>query len=204
MSFANLMEDVTRAFEAFGVVVLVVGLAWSLALAGRVWRATRHGQEAYRVLRSSFGAALLLGLEILVAADLIKTVAVATTLENVIVLGLIVLIRTFLSFSLEVEIEGTLPRPRRGPARRRDGARGGPGGTRLTPPSTTRPAPMARHEGGSSLPTCGESASPRCVPASGSHGASPAERRRPSVRVEDESVDRDGPRPRESAEPRAC
>lgn len=109
MSFTNLMEDVTRAFEAFGVVVLVVGLLWSLALAGRVWRATRHGQEAYRVLRSSFGAALLLGLEILVAADLIKTVAVATTLENVIVLGLIVLIRTFLSFSLEVEIEGTLP-----------------------------------------------------------------------------------------------
>ena len=52
---------------------------------------------------------LLLGLEILVAADLIKTVAVATTIENVGVLGLIVLIRTFLSFSLEVEIEGTLP-----------------------------------------------------------------------------------------------
>jgi len=55
------------------------------------------------------GGALLLSLEILVAADLIRTVAVSPTLRNVLVLGLIVLIRTFLSFSLEVEIEGVLP-----------------------------------------------------------------------------------------------
>ena len=52
---------------------------------------------------------ILLGLEILVAGDLIRTVAVAPTLDNVIVLGLIVLIRTFLSFSLEIEIEGVPP-----------------------------------------------------------------------------------------------
>jgi uncharacterized membrane protein len=60
-------------------------------------------------LRESFGAVLLLALEVLVAADLIRTVAVAPTLENVAVLGLIVLIRTVLSFSLEIEIEGVLP-----------------------------------------------------------------------------------------------
>ena len=59
-------------------------------------------------LRESFGAVLLLALEVLVAADLILTVAVDQTLENVAVLGLIVLIRTILSFSLEVEIEGVL------------------------------------------------------------------------------------------------
>ena len=109
MSFTGVMEHVAQGFEAFGAAVLVVGLLWSLILAATVWRRSRRGADAYRVLRSSFGGVLLLGLEILVAADLIKTVAVATTLENVVVLGAIVLIRTFLSFSLEVEIEGRLP-----------------------------------------------------------------------------------------------
>ncbi|MBY9074852.1 DUF1622 domain-containing protein [Nocardioides sp. WL0053] len=109
MSFVEVMEVTAQGFEAFGAAVLVLGLLWSLGLAALVWRRSRQGQEAYRVLRSAFGGVLLLGLEILVAADLIKTVAVATTIENVGVLGLIVLIRTFLSFSLEVEIEGTLP-----------------------------------------------------------------------------------------------
>lgn len=114
MSFTGVMEHVAQGFEAFGAAVLVIGLVWSLILAATVWRRSRHGADAYRVLRSSFGGVLLLGLEILVAADLIKTVAVATTLENVVVLGVIVLIRTFLSFSLEVEIEGRLPWRRAG------------------------------------------------------------------------------------------
>ena len=61
------------------------------------------------VLRAAFGGTLLLGLEVLVAADLVRTVAVAPTLDNVLVLGLIVLIRTVLSFSLETEIEGVVP-----------------------------------------------------------------------------------------------
>jgi uncharacterized membrane protein len=72
------------------------------------WRAA-GGRKGYRALRETFGGVLLLGLEILVAADLIRTVAVSPTLENVAVLGLIVLIRTFLSLSLQVEIEGELP-----------------------------------------------------------------------------------------------
>jgi uncharacterized membrane protein len=59
--------------------------------------------------RTAPGHRILLGLEFLVAADIIRTVAVEPSLENVLVLGLIVLIRTFLSFSLEVEIDGTLP-----------------------------------------------------------------------------------------------
>ncbi len=109
MTFAELMGQVARGFEAVGAAVLVVGLVWSVALAARVWRRSGDGQEAYRILRTAFGGVLLLGLEVLVAADLIKTVAVETSLENVAVLGLIVLIRTFLSFSLEVEIEGTWP-----------------------------------------------------------------------------------------------
>ena len=65
--------------------------------------------KAYLVLRQAFGGTLLLGVEILVAADLIRTIAVAPTLNNVPQLGLIVVIRTFLSFSLETEIEGVAP-----------------------------------------------------------------------------------------------
>jgi uncharacterized membrane protein len=61
------------------------------------------------VLRRTLGGGILAGLEVLVAGDLIRTVAVDPTMNNVIILGVIVLIRTFLSFSLEIEIEGTLP-----------------------------------------------------------------------------------------------
>jgi uncharacterized membrane protein len=106
--FTAVMEHVAQGFEAFGVGVLVLGLLWSIALAVRVWPAN-GGRAAYLALREIFGGVLLLGLEILVAADLIRTVAVAPTLQNVLVLGLIVLIRTFLSFSLQLEIEGTPP-----------------------------------------------------------------------------------------------
>lgn len=108
MAFVELMDYVGKAFEAVGVGVLVLGLVWSVVVSTRVWRKA-EGREAYRVLRESFGGVLLLGLEILVAADLIRTVAVEPSMENVLVLGLIVLIRTFLSFSLEIEIEGTVP-----------------------------------------------------------------------------------------------
>lgn len=108
MAFVELMDYVGKAFEAVGVGVLVLGLVWSVVVSTRVWRKA-EGREAYRVLRESFGGVLLLGLEILVAADLIRTVAVEPSMENVLVLGLIVLIRTFLSFSLEIEIEGVPP-----------------------------------------------------------------------------------------------
>ena len=66
-------------------------------------------QPLIKPRRQAFGGTLLLALEILVAADLIRTIAVSPTLDNVLILGLIVLIRTFLSFSLEIEIEGVWP-----------------------------------------------------------------------------------------------
>lgn len=109
MTFTEAMDDVAKAFEVLGAAVLVIGLLLSLATSGRVWRRTRRSRVAYRTLRETFGGVLLLGLEILVAADLVRTVAVEPTLENVAILGLIVLIRTFLSFSLEIEIEGVPP-----------------------------------------------------------------------------------------------
>jgi uncharacterized membrane protein len=109
MTFTESMDHVAVGVEFVGVGVLVVGLAWSAAKAiVGLWR-REDGQRTYQRLRETIGGTLLLGLEILVAADLIKTVAVATTVENVLVLGLIVVIRTFLSFSLQIEIEGMLP-----------------------------------------------------------------------------------------------
>src|SRR5436190_4094144 len=108
------MNRISQGFEIVGVAVLVVGFVLALAMAARERARTGSGRTAYRVLRNYFGWSVLLGLEILVAADLIRTVAVQPTLENVAVLGLIVLIRTILSFSLEVEIQGAWPW-RRGP-----------------------------------------------------------------------------------------
>jgi uncharacterized membrane protein len=109
VTFTEAMDKVAQGFEAIGVAVLVLGLVWALVFAAVVWHRSGNGRLGYQALRETFGGVLLLGLEILVAADLIRTVAVAPTLENVGVLGLIVLIRTFLSFSLEIEIEGVPP-----------------------------------------------------------------------------------------------
>jgi uncharacterized membrane protein len=108
VGFTAFLTNAARVFEAIGAGVLVLGLIWSVVIATLRWRAD-GGRSGYRALRETFGGVLLLGLEILVAADLIRTVAVSPTWRNVVVLGLIVLIRTFLSFSLQVEIEGDLP-----------------------------------------------------------------------------------------------
>jgi len=109
MTFTQIMEHVAQAFEALGVLVLAVGAGWSFFLAARTWRRSRQARRAYALLRQAFGGTLLLGLEILVAADLVRTIAVAPTLSNVLNLGIVVLIRTFLSFSLETEISGMPP-----------------------------------------------------------------------------------------------
>lgn len=110
-SFATVMDHVAQGFEALGALILVLGTLWSFILAAITLRQSggAKGRRAYNALRQSFGGALLFALEILVAADLIRTVAVAPTVTNVLLLGLIVLIRTFLSFSLETEIEGVPP-----------------------------------------------------------------------------------------------
>jgi len=114
MTFTEAMEHVAQAFEVIGAVVLLAGLFLAVGLAVRVLRRSGDGQRAYKVLRQSFGGVILLGLEILVAADLVRTVAVEPTLDNVVILGVIVLIRTVLSFSLEIEIEGVAPWRRAG------------------------------------------------------------------------------------------
>jgi uncharacterized membrane protein len=99
----------SRGIEIVGVSIIVLGAFGASAIF--VWRLLRRGRSAgiYGAYRASLGRAILLGLEFLVAADIIGTVAVEPTLENLGVLAAIVLIRTFLSISLEVEIEGRWP-----------------------------------------------------------------------------------------------
>jgi len=108
-TYTEVMLVVAQTFEVIAAAVLFAGLLWSLWISLRDYRRRKDGGLAYRVMRQSFGGAILLGLEILVAGDLIRTVAVAPTLDNVLVLGIIVLIRTFLSFSLEIEMDGVPP-----------------------------------------------------------------------------------------------
>jgi uncharacterized membrane protein len=125
MTFTESMELVAQVFEAIGAVVLLAGLFVSVGLAVRTFRRGGGWRRAYRVLRQAFGGVILLGLEILVAADLVRTVAVEPTWTNVLILGVIVLIRTVLSFSLEIEIEGVAPWRRAGLERIRAADRAG-------------------------------------------------------------------------------
>ena len=106
-------HTVAKVIELIGIAIIAVGAFGTLGLfAVRVAR--RENREvAIADFRSSFGRAILLGLEFLVAADIINTVAVTPTLMSVLVLAGIVAIRTALSFSLEVEIEGRWPWQRR-------------------------------------------------------------------------------------------
>ena len=108
-TYTQVMLVVAQAFEVTAAVILMVGLIAAGILSLRLWVRTKSCEAAYKLMRQGFGGVVLLSLEVLVAGDLIRTVAVAPTLDNVIVLGLIVLIRTFLSFSLEIEIDGVLP-----------------------------------------------------------------------------------------------
>jgi uncharacterized membrane protein len=107
MTFTDAMNDIQRGFEAVAVLVLVVGISAGLVIAGR--ELIRGKPGIYQRLRGFVGRTILLGVEIFVAADLIRTVVVDPSIENVGVLALIVLIRTFLSLSLDIEIEGRLP-----------------------------------------------------------------------------------------------
>jgi len=105
--YRELMGGVGTAVDAVGVLVIVVG---AIIAIGR-FIDNRHGGagQSYRLFRQDLGRAILLGLEFLIAGDIIRTVVVAPTLENVLILGLIVLIRTFLSMAMQLEIEGRWP-----------------------------------------------------------------------------------------------
>jgi len=117
-SFRRIMDIVGTGVDGVGVFIVVGGALFATA---RLGLRRMHGAGNYYLpYRQDVGRAILLGLEFLIAGDIIRTVVVAPTMQNVAVLGLIVLIRTFLSLSLQLEIEGRLPWRREVPTQAQD------------------------------------------------------------------------------------
>ena len=108
-SFKQAVDAVSKVIDGAGVAVVVIGLLIATLAFALALRGTATGDDAYRLYRQQVGKAILLGLEFLVAADIIRTVAVAPTFTGVGVLGALVAVRTFLSFTLDVELEGRWP-----------------------------------------------------------------------------------------------
>ena len=108
MNFRDAMERVVSGFEIAGVAILVIGSLLAFVSAAGVLR-RRGRRAAYERARQEVGRAILLGLEILIIADIVLTITVDQTFDSALTLGLIVLVRTFLSLSLEIELEGVVP-----------------------------------------------------------------------------------------------
>jgi uncharacterized membrane protein len=109
VSFKDTIEVVGKTIDGAGVAVVVAGIVVATVVFAAHLRGDWSSGDAYRGYRQGIGKAILLGLEFLVAADIIRTVAVSPTFESAGVLAIIVVIRTFLSMSLEIELEGRLP-----------------------------------------------------------------------------------------------
>jgi len=109
MSYEQFISDVVKVVEAAGVAIMVVGGATALVVAVRRAVHVDTRGTAFAELRRDLGRAILIGLEILIVGDIIRTVVVESTVESVLILGAIVLIRILLSFSLEVEMDGIWP-----------------------------------------------------------------------------------------------
>jgi uncharacterized membrane protein len=111
MEFDDVVSNVVTVIEGAGVVVLVGGAVFAFVSSGRslVHPSPSHRASAYDALRRNLARVILLGLEILILADIIRTIVVDQTPSSVAVLGIVVLIRIVLSWSLQVEIEGTWP-----------------------------------------------------------------------------------------------
>ena len=103
----RIVELTALLFEAGGTFAMSIGAIVALVLALR--DRAGGGPMVYRTFRNRLGRAIILGLELLVAADILRTISTEPTLQQVVVLGIVVLIRTFLSFSLEIELEGRWP-----------------------------------------------------------------------------------------------
>ncbi|MCW4385684.1 DUF1622 domain-containing protein [Salinibacterium sp. SYSU T00001] len=113
MDFHTVIEVAVRIVESAGVAVIVVGAVLASVLALR--HLLRREERVYERFRRFLGRSILLGLELLVAADIVRTVTVSFTIESVGSLAVIVVIRTFLSWSLELEISGRWPWQKHGP-----------------------------------------------------------------------------------------
>ena len=109
MSYDDVISDVVRVVEAVGAAIMVLGGLVALIVFVVAVLDVDRRPTAYRELRQNLGRSILLGLEVLIIGDIVRTIIVDPTLESVAVLGGIVVIRIVLSFSLEVEIEGSWP-----------------------------------------------------------------------------------------------
>lgn len=108
MEFTEIISLLAYGIEGVGVLVMLVGASYSSVIFIRHFNRVPEG-IAYHTFRRQLGRSIILGLEFLIAGDIMQTIIVAATLENVAVLGLIILIRTFLSMTLHLEIEGRWP-----------------------------------------------------------------------------------------------
>lgn len=106
-SLVSYIDSIAKVVEFIGVLIMFFGLL--LAFYQFLTSNDKFSHETYIKIRQSVGKAILLGLEVLIAADIMATVVTKPTLDSVVVLGCIVLIRTFLSLSLQVELEGRFP-----------------------------------------------------------------------------------------------
>ena len=108
-TIAEWIECAAMAIEILAVVIIVVAIFYSVIRYLYERARGRMDDNPYGDLKARLGGSMLLGLEILVAADIVRTVALDTTLQSVTILGLLVLIRTFLSWSIDIELEGRWP-----------------------------------------------------------------------------------------------
>lgn len=109
-SLVHYIDIIAKVVETLGVLIMFLGLLLALIKAAKTTLTRRSfSHETYLALRQGVGKSILLGLEVLIAADIMATVVTTPTLRSVVVLGAIVLIRTFLSLSLQVELEGRFP-----------------------------------------------------------------------------------------------
>jgi uncharacterized membrane protein len=108
MQFTEIITATGYAIEAVGVLVVVIGSCISSMVFIRTFRNLPEG-IGYKTYRRQLGRSIMLGLEFLIAGDIVRTVVVADTIENVAILGLIILIRSFLSATLHLEVEGRWP-----------------------------------------------------------------------------------------------
>lgn len=108
MDFSQLISTIGYSIEAFGVLVILLGSIASTYTYLKTFRVLEEG-EAYRGYKRQLGRSIMLGLEFLIAGDIIRTVVVENTLQNVSILALIILMRTFLNITLFLEVEGRWP-----------------------------------------------------------------------------------------------
>lgn len=113
MNLERILEDVFPAiasiFEVMGTLAMTLGFIIALWLATKAMLNKQGINHAFETLRLTMGGSILLGLEILVAADLVRTITSNPSLQDALILGIIVLIRTVLSMSIQIEIDGVLP-----------------------------------------------------------------------------------------------